>query len=157
MSKYSKIFEQLQTEFGDSFALTEDCLLVEEIPVEEIKTKGGLIVAKDLNGFGRQVDGLEVARANYVRVLKSGPGVSSDDSKLEEIVPGDVVTVGPNSTLWFSVVFNTITCSPRIGLTRASAALSIFRGDSTYEKIGARFKELVEAEVGTGVESPRGG
>ena len=154
MSKYLEAFQKLDAEFGATFQLTEDVLLVEEIVPQEIKTKSGLIVGTNLDAFGRNAEGVEVARAHYVRILKLGSDTPTKTSVYDEatakyinlgheLKPGYVINVGPNSVLWYSTVFNTVACKPRIGLTRASEALSVMT-EGTYEKLGALFKEIVE-------------
>ena len=152
MSRYIEAFKTLEEEFGAYFHLTEDVLLVEEIAPQEIKTKSGVIIAANLDLHGRNAEGIEATRAHYVRIIKTGTldgkcVYPADDGirTRAAVQVGDVITIGPNSVLWFSTLFNTVACKPRIGLTRASEALSVFIGD-TYDRIGARFKELTETK-----------
>ncbi len=147
-SKYLEVFKTLTEEFGDALELTEDVIRVEEILPEEIKRESGLIVGAAMKMFGEAVDGVESSRPTYCRVLQCGPGTTEKPMKLK---PGDVITVGPNSVIWYRTIFNNIVCaSPRIGKSRASESLETMKGVDTYSKIGQRLYELTEKKKDDG-------
>lgn len=146
-SRYLDAFKTLVAEFGDRFVIFGDEHFVEEVPKEDIRTAGGIHLPSNVDGFGRNHDGLEVNRAIFCRVVASGPGHVDDAGKTWDTTlrPGDVILVSPNSVLWFQTFLNNVsTMDRKIGVVREKFAHSAWRGDETYDVFRARLKELLD-------------
>lgn len=134
-----KRFQKLAAEGGKNYELIGDCLIVEKIPDEEIKTSGGIIIQQDKSR--QQLGTFADKRPVWVRVLAVGEGFYSEkgDHPLNVEV-GDIALVGQHSTSWFSVFgklkgYSTET----IGLARESDIQLRFKGE---EGFNAAFKLL---------------
>lgn len=139
-------FKKLSEDCADHFELVGDCLIVEEIPHEEQKTKGGVYIPTSKR-IG-QVDGLEANRPTFVRVLAVGNGYY--DPKDERDIPlevevGDIILVGRMGIKWFST-FGPIVSSgeAQVGLTRESEIQLRFKGQHGYNACFAALKHAIE-------------
>lgn len=124
---------QRMTEAG-GFDLIGDVLIVEEIPVEEKKTKSGLIMN---TGGVRRADGLDMNQPLFVRVLAVGAGFYNDENGTDvplECQVGDIILVGRMSVNWFSTFGPLISeANKQIGVTRESEMKMRFKGQEGYD------------------------
>lgn len=135
MASFQSAFAALQESAADSFDLIGDALLVEELPKEELKSKGGIILAPQ--GKVSQVDGIEANRPTFVRVLAVGNGYvdSEGETVPVEANPGDIILVGRLSVNWFST-FGPLVSSAQcqLGITRECEIKLRFKGEAGYQK-----------------------
>jgi co-chaperonin GroES (HSP10) len=112
-SKYLSKFTKL-SDFKD-FVLVGERMLIEVIPQEEMKTKGGIIIA-DPGGYKTET---QTNRPLLGVVLLVGQGYISDDGESEphEYKPGEVVIVSKMGPLYYSEF-------PGIGATGNSIAMT---------------------------------
>lgn len=133
-SKFLAAFTALTTEAGNTFELYSDCLIVEEIPAAEVKTKSGLILD---SGGVRKIDGLDMNKPLFVRVLAVGAGyydeVTGKDVPLEVQV-GDVILTARMAVQWFSTFGPLVSHQGfQIGLTRESDIRMRFKGEAGWQ------------------------
>ncbi len=150
-SKYLPAFQKLAKEAPELFELIGDCLLIEVIPDDEFKTKGGLILA---SGNDRQVNGLQADKPTFVRVLLVGAGYYDDDT-LEPVAldssPGDIVLVGTTSIKKFSVFGKLMTYGEAtLGLIRESDIQLRFKGEEGFDRTFELLNSSAEEEMARG-------
>lgn len=147
-SRYLDAFKAMDEQCKDSFTLYGDAILVEEIPDEELKSKGGIIIATSSNH--RLTDGVEANKPTFVRVLQVGAGFEKDEGELVPVDanPGDIILVGKLSVMWFSAFGNILTHngSGRLGLTIESEIKMRFKGHEGYEKVFKCLNEELSRE-----------
>lgn len=133
--KYLAAFQKMATEGKEYYQLNGEFIIVEEVPPEEKKTKGGLV----LPGHERQHDGFAQNRPTLVRVVAVGEGYYDDDTGESvplDVAPGDVILVGGQSVKWLSYLGPIISSEGvRIGLSTASEVQMRFRGEEGYKKV----------------------
>jgi co-chaperonin GroES (HSP10) len=143
-SKYLEAFEKLKTKFTDKFHLTGDCLLVESLPnleasKEVIRADGTKVSLFMTAGDTKKIDGLELNKPTFARVIACGEGFykDQDGDMVEvplEVKPGDVVLISPMSVKWFSILGGIVfTKEQAIGITRESEVQMHFKGEETYD------------------------
>lgn len=135
-SKYLKpVNTALKAALGD-VEIIGDGLLIEEIPKEEIKSRGGIYMPTTTKIDS--IDGLEANRPCFVRVLAVGEGYYNE--KTEETVPlncrpGDIVLVPRLAVRWLSTFGNVVsTAGSQIGLISETSMQIRFKGEEAYEK-----------------------
>lgn len=135
MNKTLQAFKALSETGTKNYTLYGDVLIVEEVTAELPKTKSGLVMA---TGREKQIDGLELNKPVFVRVLAVGAGYYDEETGEDvppEVQVGDIVLVGPMSVKWFSYFGNLIsTATSRLGLTRESEIQMRFKGQEGYDK-----------------------
>jgi co-chaperonin GroES (HSP10) len=136
MSKYLKAFQAIKTEAGDKYHLIGECLIVEEIGQVEVKTASGIVLS---SGGTRKVDGLDMNKPLFVRVLAVGEGFYDDETgeslPLETQV-GDIILIGRMSVQFFSTFGPLISeGTNQIGLTRESEIRMRFKGEEGWDKV----------------------
>jgi co-chaperonin GroES (HSP10) len=146
-SKYLKQFQRMAAEGKDAYRLNGEFILVEELPFEEKKTKGGII----LPGSEKNRDGFGQNRPTLVIVLAIGEGYYDDvtgESVPLDVAPGDIILVGGQSVKWLSYLGPIISAegAARIGLSTASETQLKFNGAAGYQKV----YELLGAEANDG-------
>jgi co-chaperonin GroES (HSP10) len=151
VSKYLKAFQKLAEENKD-FELTGDCCLVEVIKDDELKTKGGILLAPSTSA--RQVTGLSADKPTFVRILLVGKGYY-DDETLEDrpldVNPGDICLVGATSIKHFSVFGKLISYGETsLGLISAESVQLRFKGQEGYDRVFDLLNSAIEAEVSRG-------
>lgn len=104
-SKYLTRFQQLAAS-GLSVPLKGAYILVERIPKEERKTKGGIVLASEQISM-RQVNGMDPSRSLlFVRALYLGAGYYDEENEATtiplEVQPGNILAVPFTSIKWFS-------------------------------------------------------
>lgn len=144
-SKYEGAFRAMAQECSAAYQLYGGNILVEEIPEEELKSKGGLIIAT--GNKKSQIDGVEANKPCFVRVLAVGEGYYDEDG-LDvpvNVEPGDICLVGKLSVSWLSAFGNIFTHEgdARLGITNDSQIQMRFRGQAGYEAVfGVLNREL---------------
>lgn len=144
-SKYREAFEHAAETCKDDFEIIGDGLLVEEIPKEEIKSKGGIFMPT--NTKIDSIDGLEANRPCFVRVLAVGEGYFND--KTDGTVPlncrpGDIILVPKLSVKWLSVFGNLVsTGGAQIGLVSETSMQLRFPGDAAYDRFFSALQEKI--------------
>ncbi len=128
-------FKAHRKELEGLYYLTGDCLLVEEIPKAEVKTKSGLVLS---SGGRKSFDGMDMNQPLFVRVLDKGPGFYDEetgDSSPLEVEVGDIILIGKVSVQFFST-FGPLVSEPgsQIGLTRESEIRMRFKGQEAWDK-----------------------
>lgn len=135
-SKYLERFNQVEKQCGDLHELIGDCIYVEEIPEEEVKTKSGLILSTAVTGINEIMTD---QRPKMVLVLAVGKGFYNEETGEDVplgVAPGDIIIVSALSVEWFNI-FGGMVCEKdhRIGLTRESEIRHRFKGVDSYEQI----------------------
>lgn len=136
-SKFLSAFQAMAQEGRDAYRLLGDCILLEEIPQEEKKTKSGLVLA----GHDRNRDGFDQNRPFLAYVLATGEGYYNDAGESAEEIPlvckpGDIVLISAITTKWLSYFGPAIsTEGARIGLNTAENIQMIFKGQEGYDKV----------------------
>lgn len=130
-SKYLEAFKQASRE---DYQLTGSFIIVERIPVEEIKRASGLVMPI---GAATQVNSVAANMPTFVHVLAVGEGYYDDVTK-ESIplntAPGDIILVGQNSVKWFPVLEIDNYQPFEVGLTDESEAQLKFKGIEAYQR-----------------------
>jgi co-chaperonin GroES (HSP10) len=135
MTKAQQIFSSLAE--ANLYELRGDCMIVEELPTEEVTTKGGLIVASARNSYEQH----KADKPMFVRVLQIGNGWTDEDGRGHEVdfKPGQILLVGPLATVRFfadilGVVSNV--ADMRIGVMQGvkENAFMIFDNEEVYKK-----------------------
>lgn len=98
-SKYLKQFERLNKEMRDAFSLTGGNVVIEKLPSIEMKTAGGLIVAKPDSFKANAHD----TKTDVAIVLLVGDGYVDEEGNdiKSSLSPGEIVMV-PTYAQWFS-------------------------------------------------------
>lgn len=153
MSKYLRAFGRLKEQCAQDYVLLGDTLLVEEIPnaavTKDIQTHDGKKVSLILeSGGNKKLDGLEMNKPVFVRVLAKGEGYFDAETGTDvtlDVEPGDVVLVGRMSVNWFSV-FGTLvsTSEAQLGLTRESEIKMRFKSQAAYDRCFAALSAAME-------------
>lgn len=149
-SKYLEAFKKLDKELGKAHKLCGDNIYVEELPVQELKTKSGLIIANTHNA--RDIEAISYDTPTFVRVLSVGAGYYDEEGTDVPVAvePGNVVMAAALSVKWLNSFGGMVLKKPhRIGLMSEDAILEIYEGDEAYEKaveIIRSFSELGETE-----------
>lgn len=140
---YLSAFQQLKEKCVDNYALVGDNLLVEELPKEEYKSSGGIVIASSINS--RQLDSIEDNRPMLVRVLLIGNGYYDDEGKEVNLdtKPGDIILIGKLGVKWLSSIAGVFIQkeSTRVGLTRESEIQMRFIGQEGFDKFTSTLKE----------------
>lgn len=101
VSKYYERFKRFHgKEFhGSPMTLKGDMILVEKLPALEMKTKGGIIIAKAVTHRDTHADMM----TEFGIVLLTGPGQVFEDGSTQacEAKPGDVILL-PGNVGWYS-------------------------------------------------------
>lgn len=143
MPSYLNLFKELAKESKNLFRLTGDCLIIEELPKEELKTESGILLASVYNA--RNADGIEENRPVFVKVLLCGEGFYNEE--MESIPldskPGDICLVGKHSVKWLTSFGPIISkTDARIGLVKESEIQLRFFGDEGYKKTAEILKNV---------------
>lgn len=144
-SVYLEAVKQAQEQLAP--VVQGDLILVEKIPVAEVKTSSGIIIATP----EKQVRGVGADLPTFVRVLAVGPGYYDEDTNETvplEARPGAVVMVGENSVKWFSQLPLTGYKPYEIGLTREAEIQLKFKDDTEYEGVFRAINRGLETKVG---------
>lgn len=135
MSKIAELFNTLKEE--GLYELRGDCMIVEELPSKEVKTKSGLV----LSSSAKSIEGYSADKPVFVRVLQVGAGYIDDEGKEKalDFEVGDIVLVGPIATVrWYSdilgLVSNTAEC--RLGVMQGFSenGFMTFKTEEAYNK-----------------------
>ncbi len=131
-SSWLKPFQELTKEGKELYTLIGSALLVEKMPEDEIKSKGGIVVATPDNYRETMGD----SRPIWVRVLAVGEGYYDDGNHIPiEAKAGDICLVGPVSCQWFSAFGGLPGYSPgEIGISREEEIRLRFSGDDGKAK-----------------------
>lgn len=136
-SKYYNLFQEVGKLQDKSFELIGNCLIVEKLPPEEIKSASGLIMAK---GNQHVRDGLFDNLPAFYKVLLVGSGYYDDDGKTVplNVQPGDIVLMGQHSVRQLSTFGPIVTDGTTIiGLAREEDISLRFIGEEGYEVVCA--------------------
>jgi hypothetical protein len=151
-SKFLKAFETLNHEFNHKVGLTGDCLLVESIPnleasMEVTNHKGEKVSLFLTAGDTKKIDGLELNKPTFARVIAAGPGFFEEDSIIPlECTPGDIVLLSPMSVKWFSILGGIVfTKEQAIGITREADIQMRFAGEATYDEFFSALSAMISA------------
>ena len=140
---YLNAFKHVTETCKGSFRLTGGCLLVEEVPKEELKSASGLILAPSTR---HQIDSMEDNRPMEVRVLVVGEGYydpeTGKDTPLDTHA-GDILLVGKLSVKWLSSIAGVFLQegSTRIGLVQESETQFQYLGQEGFDKFGQTLRE----------------
>jgi co-chaperonin GroES (HSP10) len=148
-SKYLKAFEGAAKEVSDTFELIGDFLIVEEIKDDEMKSKGGIIIA---SGTQSQVNGLAADKPTFARVLMVGAGFYDDTKDNADVpvsvLPGDIILVGRHSIKKFSVFGKLMSYGETdLGLTKESEIQLRFKGEEGFERFFRYVNQSVEKKM----------
>lgn len=147
MSKYLKALIHASETGQETFKLMSDCIIVEIIKDEELKTKSGIILA---SGNKTQINGIDANKPLWGRVLMVGEGyyeIDEEGNKRDvklETVPGDIVLLGKQSVEYFSVFGKLPNYGEtQLGLTREGEVRMRFKGQEGFDK----FFELANSQL----------
>jgi co-chaperonin GroES (HSP10) len=136
LSKYLSAFKAMKEQLSPQYELIGDCILVEELPKEEVKTKSGLILE---SGGARKVDGLDMNKPLFVRVLAVGEGYYDETTGNEiplNVQVGDIILVGRIGVNFFSTFCGLVSeTGNQIGLSRESEIRMRFKGEEGYQAV----------------------
>lgn len=142
-SKYLARFARLKSEGAAFFTLPGNRMLVEILPKEELKTRGGLIMATDMRDHRNHT---EENRAIVGIVVLNGSGYVDDDGNTVEIeyTEGSVVLLSSLGIRYYSQ-FPGLTeyTESSLGMTRDSEVQMSFPSLEAFEKA----KELLNAKA----------
>lgn len=132
--EFEKAFEALRAMGEQTFVLRGSTMIVWELPEEELKTSGGLIIATD----SRQVMGnsVEQGRLKVAKVLMTGPGYYQDDGTYLplDIKPGAVVILPQYSTSPISVFPGIVRpTSNKLTMVKEDSVLAYYPSQEAYE------------------------
>lgn len=143
---FDKEFAILRELGEDVFVLRGSTLLVEVLPDEELKTKGGLVIATDMN----QIKGNSVNqhKLQVGRVLMCGQGYWEETEGSEgtytplEVKPGAIVVLPQFSTSFLSM-FPGIQrpTGNRIGMVKMSEILAYYPSSEAYQTAKQKLNE----------------
>lgn len=142
---FAKAFKKVNESCRDAFTLNGDCILVEEVPLEEPKTKSGIVLAT-ANKIS-QLDGIESNKPTFARVVAVGEGYVDAQG---ETIPldckvGDIILVGRLSVNWLSFLGPLVASGKsQLGITRESEIKLRFHGSDGYERVMATLSEANE-------------
>lgn len=152
MESFLPSFTRLKEKCPDLYELVGDCLIVEVLPSEEATkdVRGADGAVKKLylaGGEKKSVDGLDMNRPTFCRVLAVGNGYYDDkEEKIIplEIEPGDIVLVGPMAIKRLSVFGPLVSAGDRqLAITRESEVQIRFKGAVGYNMSVDALKETV--------------
>lgn len=124
MSKYLTSFQRAKKNFN----LIGDCILVEELPKEETKSAGGLILSSTQTNE-------EAPKLVRVLAINENLDPESGEETLE-VKPGDLALVGDMSVKWYGTFAGQVFIDgQRVGLSRESEILLLFNGQEGYDKV----------------------
>ncbi len=133
-SLYLKKFENLKKDAPNSFILRGSTLIVEVLPEEEKVTKGGLIIATDIQ---QAKGGINEHKLLQGICVASGEGYIDSEGKSTpcDIQPGDIVILPKYGVTYVSTFpgLNEIT-KLRLGMIRENDVLGYFRGEEGFNK-----------------------
>ena len=119
------------------YELRGDCMVVEELPQEEVKTASGLVVPT----AKKSIEGYSADKPIFVRVLQVGEGYEGEDGGKRDLdfAVGDILLVGPLSTVkWYSDLFGVVsnTAERRLGVMQGFSenAYMVFKTEEAYRK-----------------------
>lgn len=130
-SKYLNAISKGKAAAGEGgFILPGNCLLVERIPQEEVKTKGGIIIADASKTMQHSVIGDAPV---VVRVVAVGEGYEEDGVSIPLDTPvGSILVVGDHSVKWFSLFPLDEYETNTLGLCSEEQTQIRFRDDTAY-------------------------
>ena len=140
MESFAREFAILREMGQDTFVLRGSTMVVEVLEEEELKTKGGIIIATDRDQ--RKGNSVEQHKLLVGRVLMTGPGYWDDDKRAYE--PLEVSTGAVLILPQFSTQF--ISMFPGLGrptgnklcLVKMDAVLAYYPTEAAYDKARAQ-------------------
>lgn len=134
---FEKEFAILREQAGEAFTLRGSSMIVEIMEDEELKTKGGIIMATDSN----QVRGNSINqhRLTTARVLMCGQGYFNEDTDTYEpleVEPGAIVIVSQISPQFISQ-FPGISrpTANKLALLKYADVLALYPSAEAYESV----------------------
>lgn len=142
MSQFKQFFEELTKRGEDTFILRGSTLIVEVMDEEELKSKGGIILATSSD---HKRNSFEENRLNVARVLMVGDGYIGDDGESVpcDVKPGAYILLPKYSTQYVSIFPGlSIPTKNKIGLVKEDQILAYYPSEEAYSQ--AKAIELVE-------------
>lgn len=143
---FQRAFKLINENAKGALTIIGDCLVVEEIPKEEVKTKSGIVLAGGPGGKVTQMDGIEANRPIFCRVLAVGEGYYKESG---ETVPldtkvDDILLVSRLSVKWLSHLGPLIsTPESQLGLIPESEVRYFkFEGQDGYDRVCRILSEI---------------
>lgn len=142
---FEKEFQTLRELGKETFVLRGSTIIVYELPEEEMKTKGGLIIATDKRQLGGQ--SVEAHKLKVAKVLMTGPGYWTEPEWMPDslqhmgggytpldVKPGAIVILPQYSTSTISI-FPGIskTTQNMLHMVKEDAILAYYPTEEAYE------------------------
>lgn len=143
----------------EQFHLTGDCLLVESLPnleaIHQVTNhEGKKIDLYFAAGDTKKIDGLELNKPTFARVIARGQGFYKEEES-GDLTPinldcevGDVVLISPMSVKWFSTLGGIVfTKEQAIGITREAEVQMRFKGEDAYDVFFAAVHDYLSTPI----------
>lgn len=114
------------------FSLIGNLLMVEKLPIEEIKTTSGLVIA----GFKDQQNSVVASQPVFMRVVAVGEGTINDigDELPCDTAVGAIILVGDMSVRWLSHLPIKGYSANSVGITNESEIQLRFESEEKFQE-----------------------